>query len=192
MVLSYRGREFARPKPGNIEKMQMLQQNPLAATGVEKPTSERVTTAMTSAMAGLHAPGSLRVWMESKVQEIRPDAVVINGETIPNDVVFVMIGREALLDFFRRSGLAIRGEWTAAKVAGFGAFLLFCLFLYNWKAGGALNQFFQQHQWFPYNVASETLAVPGFTIRWRTACAWCCSGLTGCAGNGRPACGRRR
>ena len=31
--------------------------------------------------------------------------------TLPNDVVFAMIGREAPLDFFRRSGIPIRGEW---------------------------------------------------------------------------------
>lgn len=134
VTLSYRGREFSRPKPGNIEKIEMLQQNPMARTGVENPSSERVNTAMTSAMAGPHAPGSLRLMMGSKVREIRQDAVDIDGETIPNDVVFVMIGREAPLDFFRRSGVRIRGEWSAWSWAGFAAFMLFCFWLYHWKA----------------------------------------------------------
>ncbi len=46
----------------------------------------------------------------------RFDAVVVSDAagqavTLPNDVVFAMIGREAPLDFFRRSGIPIRGEW---------------------------------------------------------------------------------
>ena len=48
-----------------------------------------------------------------------------------------MLGREAPLDFFRRSGIPIRGEWKAATRAAFAAFFLFCVLLYNWKAGGA-------------------------------------------------------
>ena len=63
-----------------------------------------------------------------------------------------MIGREAPLDFFRRSGIPIRGEWRPATYVSFAAFFLFCFFLYNWKAGGAVNQYFQQHGLFPYNV----------------------------------------
>jgi thioredoxin reductase/Pyruvate/2-oxoacid:ferredoxin oxidoreductase delta subunit len=162
VTLSYRNKEFSRPKPENIEKIEMLQRDPMADTGVEKPTSERVTTAMDAGMASAHAPGSLRLMMASKVQEIRPDSVAIDGEIIPNDVVFMMIGREAPLDFFRRSGLAIRGEWNAKKWVGLAVFFLFCVFLYNWKAGGTINQFFRQHQWFPYNLTSVTLGEPGF------------------------------
>jgi NosR/NirI family nitrous oxide reductase transcriptional regulator len=162
VTLSYRNKEFSRPKPENIEKINRLQRDPMADTGVERPTSERVTTAMDASMAGRHAPGSLRLRMASKVKEIRPDSVVLDNEAISNDVVFVMIGREAPLDFFRRCGIAIRGEWRAKTWVSFLLFFAVCVFLYNWKAGGDLNRFFRDHQWFPYNFASVTWSEPGF------------------------------
>lgn len=162
VTLSYRNKEFSRPKPGNIEKIQMLQKDPMARTGVERPSSERVNVAMDADNSGQHEPGSLTLMMGSNVKEIGQDSVVIDGKTINNDVVFVMIGREAPLDFLRRSGISIRGEWTAKTWAGFLAFFLFCIFLYNWKAGGAVNQFFRQHRWFPFNIDSVTLSEPGF------------------------------
>jgi len=165
VTLSYRGKEFSRPKPGNIEKIQMLQRDPLARTGVEQPSSERVNAAMDADNSGAHPPGSLRLMLASKVQEIRPDSVVIDGETIKNDVVFVMIGREAPLDFFRRSGIAIRGEWNAKMWVSFLLFIAFAVFLYNWKSGGALNQAFQKHGLFPYNMHAESFRPLSVTLR---------------------------
>jgi thioredoxin reductase/Pyruvate/2-oxoacid:ferredoxin oxidoreductase delta subunit len=154
VTLSYRGKEFSRPKPGNIEKIEMLQKNPLAHTGVEQPKSERTNVAMDSDNSGEHAPGSLRLMMASKVREIRQDAVVVDGETIPNDVVFVMIGREAPLDFFRRSKIAIRGEWTGKTWTAFVAFFLFCVGLYTWKSQSSAVGFY-------YSLA-YCVAVVGF------------------------------
>jgi len=154
VVLSYRGKEFSRPKPENIEKIRMLERDPTARTGVERPTSDRVNTAMDADNAGQHAPGSLRVIRGSNVKEIRErEAVIKNADgkeiTLPNDVVFVMIGREAPLDFFRRSKIAIRGEWRARTWVAFVAFLLFCVWLYHWKADYlipfGLQQTFNQH-----------------------------------------------
>ena len=97
-----------------------------------------------------------------------------------------MLGREAPLDFFRRSGIPIRGEWKATTALAFAAFFLFCVFLYNWKANGAVNQYFQKHSLFPYNVgplSSDPSTLPG---RCRSRCgtpasttrsptAWPCS-----------------
>ena len=77
VTLSYRNKEFSRPKPDNIEKIEMLARDPQAPTGVEQPTSERVTTAMDSANAGAHAPGSLRLRLGMQVKEIRQNAVVL-------------------------------------------------------------------------------------------------------------------
>jgi len=138
VTLSYRNAEFSRAKPDNVEAI------------------------------GKHE--SLRVVLGSKVKEIRAkDALLIwdggKEETITNDAVFTMIGREAPLELLRRSGVAIRGEWTAATWGTLLAFLAACGFLYNWKAGGVVTNAFKEHHWFPFG-ASGTLALssgsPGF------------------------------
>ena len=147
VTLSYRKKEFARPKPENIEKIRMLEKNPSADVAVEHPTSERVTTSTGTFMkaAGDHAPGSVRLALGTQVVRIEAKQAVLKDDAgketvLPNDVVFTMLGREAPLEFFRRSGIPIRGEWKPATYASFAAFFLFCVFLYNWKAGGAVNQ----------------------------------------------------
>jgi ferredoxin len=66
-----------------------------------------------------------------------------------------MIGREPPLEFLRRAGVAIRGEWTWRKVAGLAAFLMFAALLYNWKSGGALGDLFYEHHWWPVSIASS-------------------------------------
>jgi len=155
VTVSYRKKEFSRPKPENLEQLNMLVKNPAAQVAVEKPTSERVTTAASSAMRGDKPPGSVRLLLGTTIVKIEPNSVTLKDAQefkIPNDVVFTMLGREAPLDFFRRSGIPIRGEWTAKTWAGFFAFFAFCSFLYVWKAGSHLNQIFQEHRWFPYNV----------------------------------------
>jgi NosR/NirI family transcriptional regulator, nitrous oxide reductase regulator len=160
VTLSYRKMEFSRPKPENVEKLSILQKNPAAPVGVEHPSSERVTTA-TGAFQKVDPAhtGSVRLALGTRVRRIEEKSVVLEDDagkpsTLPNDVVFTMLGREAPLEFFRRSKIPIRGEWTAARVAGFALFLLFCVFLYNWKANGAVNQYFQRHGLFPYDLPS--------------------------------------
>ena len=125
VTLSFRGESFARPKPGNVER--------------------------------LEASRGIRIVMGSTVRSIGPESVVLDtkgggAKDLPNDVVFVMIGRDAPLEFFRRSALPIRGEWTwrfwvsaALVVAAFA-------FLYTWKAGGALTAAFAAHGWFPFGI----------------------------------------
>jgi thioredoxin reductase/Pyruvate/2-oxoacid:ferredoxin oxidoreductase delta subunit len=124
VTLSYRGREFARAKSGNVERLQTLP--------------------------------AVKVMLESKVQEIRQDCVVVNGKAIPNDIVFTMIGRDAPLEFFRRSRIAIRGEWTAKTWIAFVSFLAFCVVLYHWKSNHSewpLQAMFARNGWFPFNMA---------------------------------------
>jgi len=157
VTLSYRKKEFARPKPENVEKLKMLLKDPAATVAVEKPISERVTTSASSYMRGDKPPGSVRLALGTNVARIEREAVTLkdseNRETrVPNDVVFTMLGREAPLEFFRRSGIAIQGEWKPQTWAGFLAFVAFCSFLYIWKANSHLNQLFQAHKWFPFNV----------------------------------------
>jgi NosR/NirI family nitrous oxide reductase transcriptional regulator len=72
VTLSYRKKEFARPKPENVEKLQMLVKDPAAQVAVEHPTSERVTTAASSYMRGDKAPGCVRLMMETSVQNRHP------------------------------------------------------------------------------------------------------------------------
>ena len=81
----------------------------------------------------------IRVRFGSRVTEIRAGEVVFDGgETMPNDFVFTMIGREAPLEFFRKSGVKIRGEWSGSIVVGLVSFVLLCFWLYHWKSGHAV------------------------------------------------------
>jgi NosR/NirI family transcriptional regulator, nitrous oxide reductase regulator len=162
VTLSYRKKEFARPKPENVERLKEFEKNPSRPVDIEEPSSERVTAATGAFMVVSgekpHAPGSVKVALGTQIVRVQPQHVVLKDEagketTIANDVVFTMLGREAPLEFFRRSRIPIRGEWTAATYASFGLFFLFCVFLYNWKAGGAVNQFFQKRSLFPYNTS---------------------------------------
>jgi NosR/NirI family nitrous oxide reductase transcriptional regulator len=181
VTLSYRKKEFARPKSENVEKVRMLERNPSAPVAVENPTSERVTTSTGAFMeaAGDHPPGSVRLALGTEVVSIEPQRVILRDESggelvLPNDVVFTMLGREAPLEFFRRSGIPIRGEWKPLTYAAFTAFFVLCVFLYNWKAGGTINRWFQENRLFPYNLGAPddpstlagTLAIslkdPGF------------------------------
>jgi len=158
VTLSYRGSELSRPKPDNVEKLRALIADPAAPVAVEEPTSERVTTS-TGAFMRRGAPGSLLLRLGTRVREIREGDVVIDGpdgasETLSNDVVFAMIGREAPLGFFRRSGVRIAGEMTRGRFLAFGLFVAFCALLYDWKAGGHLSDLFFSHGWFPFSLAA--------------------------------------
>ncbi len=157
VTLSYRKPEFARPKPENIEKLHVLSADPMADVAVDTPSSERVTTSSGRFLEEGRRPGGIRLMMGSSVQEIEESEVVLrdaDGQDvrIDNDAVFSMIGREAPLEFFRRSGVNIKGEMRARQWAGLGLFMVFCTFVYNWKAGGQLTQVFQANNWFPYNL----------------------------------------
>ena len=135
VTLSYRKAEFSRPKPDNMEKIERLQNDPSCDVAVESPTSDRVGTAAGKYMGGHH--GSLQLRLSSRLEEIREDAVVLEGsggqEEIPNDAVFAMIGREAPLDFLRRSGVRVSGEMTRRNWSMLGLFVVLVLFIYLWK-----------------------------------------------------------
>src|SRR4029079_18988780 len=134
-----RRKEFSRPKPANIQKVEMLVRDGSADVQIERPTSERVNTAVTSSMRGHQSPGSLKLALGTEVTRIEPKQVHLkNGAeaALPNDVVFTMLGREAPLDFFRRSGIPIAGEGRLLGWIALGLFLAFCVFVYSWKSGG--------------------------------------------------------
>jgi len=128
VTLSYRRKSFGRPKAESLAQLRSLERR-----------------------------GAVRLALGTEVVRIEPEHVALKDEAgketrLENDVVFTMLGREAPLDFFRRSGISIRGEWKVTTALAFAAFVLSCVFLYNWKSNGAVNQYFQKHELFPYNV----------------------------------------
>ena len=81
VTLSYRRKELARAKPANIEKVEMLVRDGSADVQVEKPTSERVNTAVTSGMRGQKSPGSLKLALGTEVTRIEPEHVYLKNGT---------------------------------------------------------------------------------------------------------------
>lgn len=138
VTLVHRGASFTRPKPENLAALEMAR---------------------------------VEVRLGSQIAEIREDAVGVRAsggavEWLPNDAVFTMLGREAPLGFFRRSGLPVAGDWPLRRILSLAGFLLFCLFLYNWKAGGWLNAVFRSNGWFPYNVPDALARMAGDPSTW--------------------------
>ncbi|MBL8862224.1 MAG: NAD(P)-binding domain-containing protein [Planctomycetes bacterium] len=172
VTLSYRQPEFARPKPENVERLERLRADPLADVSVPDPSSERVTTAAGAFQGRGRQPGSIELLLSSAVRSIEEREVVVRDATgadrrMPNDAVFAMIGREAPLDFFRKSGVRIRGEWTARSWISLALVLLAAVFVYHWKKGGVyfgIHEAFQRHGWFPF-------AVPEWWASLGAACA---------------------
>ncbi|MEM9420700.1 MAG: NAD(P)-binding domain-containing protein [Planctomycetota bacterium] len=139
VTLSYRKPEFSRPKPENIEKIQALAVNPEADIDIETVDGDRVTTPSGAYLGPKpQPPGTINLMMASKPLEIRENEVVIkdadgNEQTIPNNSVFEMIGREPPLDFFRKSGVRISGDRGAGWWTWLIVFVLFCAWIYHWK-----------------------------------------------------------
>jgi len=138
VTLSYRKAQISRPKLENVERLLRLG---------DMDSDARA------------AAGRIRLGLGTKVRRITATTVDLElletaTASIPNDVVFPMIGREPPLDFFRRSGVPIRGEWRPTTYAAFAVFLAFCVLLYLWKAGGALTKSFEARDWFPFNLSA--------------------------------------
>ncbi len=107
VALSYRGSEFSRPKPDNIAKAQaLLGENILFSSQVVSITEEQVQLQQSGKMIAL-----------------------------ANDAVFVMIGRKAPIDFLKRLGIPVRGQWSAGKFASLALVLMLVAFLYSGKSG---------------------------------------------------------
>ena len=165
VTVSYRKTEFNRPKGENVEKLNALERDPDAPVQVEQPKGYHSSPAATMGTHGGKGGGSVAVALGSQVVRIEPASVTLKDEhgerTIDNDMVFTMIGREAPLGFFRRSGLPIRNEWTWWRVLGCLAFVTFCFLFYHWKGGHpqevaiggkSIHDIFQERGWFPFNL----------------------------------------
>ena len=87
VTLSYRKPEFSRPKPDNVDKLNQLISDPMADVQVERPNSERVTTAMGGFMGAHRQAGSINLMLGSKVKEIRPgDVTIIDKDGSPHEL----------------------------------------------------------------------------------------------------------
>jgi thioredoxin reductase/NAD-dependent dihydropyrimidine dehydrogenase PreA subunit len=158
VTLSYRKAEFSRPKAENIEALKALQADSMAEVAVEDPVSDQVTTAAGDFMGPGRKPGRISVLFNSHLRAIHEHSVLLTDSAkierlLPNDVVFAMVGREAPLEFFRRSGIRIHGELSLGQYTGVIGFLVVCIWMYLWKAGGnPIANAFVDHGWFPYNL----------------------------------------
>lgn len=126
VTLSHRGAEFSRAKPDNV--------------------------------AALERQAGVRVLLGVNVLRIDANEVELSDtagavQRVRAQAVFPMIGREPPLDFLRRSGVPIRGEWRTSTKLSFAAFLAFCVFLYLWKAD-KFKAAFDERGWFPYGVGA--------------------------------------
>ena len=169
VTYSYRDAMLTRPKPDNIERLNMMLADVSTPVSIEKPKSDRQSTAVGAFMESHKQPGSLTAIASSSVTEVTEHDVTLSTpggpKTIKNDVVFAMIGREAPLDFFRKSGISIHGDrshwWWATLIF---SVLLFTI-VYHWKKGGVhitgleivdrfldVGTWWKAAGWFPYNI----------------------------------------
>lgn len=104
-------------------------------------------------------PGTIDLRLSTTVRSIEEDRVLIRGpggeEGLSSDAVFALMGREAPLDFFRRSRIAIQGEWTLRSWISLVAVLALFTCIYHWKKPGVgipIGDWWQQQKGFPYRL----------------------------------------
>ena len=107
VVLSYRGDEFSKAKPENINQVKKLADE-----------------------------DKIDLRFGTNVSEISEKSVIFKeGDSVEADHVFTLIGREAPLDFFRRSKLKVAGDknlkWWLTLLLG----LAIGTWIYHWKKG---------------------------------------------------------
>ncbi|MEO0586725.1 MAG: NAD(P)-binding domain-containing protein, partial [Planctomycetota bacterium] len=158
VTLSYRKPEFNRPKPENIDKINALAADPNARADIEEATDPRAVPSLGDTVQRAQPRGKLTLMMSSTVAEIRDGEVDVkdsegNVQTLNNSAVFAMIGREAPLDFFRRSGVPVIGDRGGSWWVTLVLMLALFTFFYQWKKPGTwipLAEFFQTRNWFPH------------------------------------------
>ena len=143
VTLSYRGAELNRPKPENIAAVEALAER------------EKIGLKLGTTVAKITGPAAL---LKSE-----------NGdeEEVENDAVFSLIGREAPLDFFRRSGIRITGEWRRRTWLGLGVALVVCLWIYHWKSW-IITTGVKPEAWFA-TTADDDKTSPWFQVKWALA-----------------------
>ncbi|MEO7868668.1 MAG: NAD(P)-binding domain-containing protein [Candidatus Eisenbacteria bacterium] len=135
VTLSYRRAEFARPKADQLEQIMALGR----AGRVQLELATRVIRIETDAVALEHTDG--------------------RTESVPNDVVFLLIGREAPLAFFRRSRVPIAGETSPFGWAAIAIFVLALALLYDWKSNGFLDAVLWSRAPWPADAPARVAAM---------------------------------
>jgi thioredoxin reductase/ferredoxin len=160
VVLSYRGETFTRPKPENTERLLELEDN-----------------------------DQLRIIRESEVTEIRKEKVNLTmpggEETVTASEVYLMIGREPPLGFFRRSGIALRNDWGEtpdswrealsgtdwlrglnwSRISAFATFFVFMWAVFSWKnESGMLYDWAKTAGTFPFWLSEWAASVPNDSL----------------------------
>lgn len=126
VTLVHRGAALSRPKPETLARAEALA-----------------------------ASGALSMRLGRRIARITPSEVELEGgERLPADTVLSLIGREAPLDFFRRSGIALQGERSHGAWTGVTAFFIAATVLYAMKAFGL----FGDASWNPSTIAREHLS----------------------------------
>jgi ferredoxin len=110
VTLSYRKPSFARPKEGNVEKLNSLVDI-----------------------------GKVKLMLESGVKEIKDGSVVLKDSEgkeseIKNSMVFTLIGRELPVQFFKRSGIKMEGELSLTAKLQFLLLILVAGIIYFGKS----------------------------------------------------------
>jgi thioredoxin reductase/ferredoxin len=98
--------------------------------------------------------GNVRVVPDSEVTSIDPGGVDLDRGRVEASTVFVMIGREAPLEFFRRSGVGIRGDWGMGRWVSLIALLSAAFLLYNWKSD--FQGWFSALGWTPLDLGNPS------------------------------------
>jgi NosR/NirI family transcriptional regulator, nitrous oxide reductase regulator len=115
VTISYRKKEFSRPKQENMNEVKKWKEE-----------------------------GKLKLLYSSTVKEIKGKNVILNTEEgeqeIDNDNVFVLIGRELPLQFFKRCGIKIEGEKSSSWYIFLTTMVSFFTMLYFGKSGFAITE----------------------------------------------------
>ena len=130
VTLVHRGEDLVTPKQGNQSDVRRRSQRP-----------------------------GLSLHYRSTVSHIGTESITVETPGGPIDIaargVFVLIGREAPVDFLRRSGVAIRGEWTWRSWLSLAFVMVFFTLLYHWKRTGVwppIGEWWSDHGGFPAGV----------------------------------------
>ncbi|MCZ6915769.1 MAG: NAD(P)-binding domain-containing protein [Gemmatimonadetes bacterium] len=91
-----------------------------------------------TALLAEQAAGRLDLHLSSTLERVETASVTFRDaagreQTVPNDVVFEMIGAELPLPFFRRIGIRLEGDWYVRRWVYLGLAFLFTYSLYGLK-----------------------------------------------------------